>query len=62
MDLNTLIRCPECGTVAVLGDYDVGLADEGNVFCNVPGCHSEIEVEANVVPGEVSGDGQMELF
>lgn len=34
-----LLKCPACGSVAELQHYDVGLADEGCVFCNQ--CHEE---------------------
>lgn len=61
LTMDTEIRCPKCGGIATLEDYDVGLADEGNVFCNVPDCRNEIAIAPNVVPAAVA-DGQMELF
>ena len=64
MDLtdDTLVRCPKCGGLATLADYNAGPNDEGNVFCDL--CHEEIEIAANVVPGKVAKplDGQLELF
>lgn len=42
--LGPVITCPECGERAPLQHYDVGGADEGNLFCNA--CHSEISAES----------------
>lgn len=70
------VKCPECGTVSLLDDCDVGLADDGCVFCNhywtsdgrVFWCTHEFNVDENLFTFDKSFDmakpleGQMELF
>ena len=37
--LDEKIKCPHCGEVEALNDFDVGGADEGCAFCSH--CHRE---------------------
>ena len=72
---STFVKCPECSTVSLLDDCDVGLADEGCVFCNHHWtsdgrefwCTHEFSVEKNLfefpeAPAAEPLEGQMELF
>jgi hypothetical protein len=43
--------CPECGHRDTLANFDVGGADEGNVFCNR--CDSEVSIAACLEPREL---------
>lgn len=38
-----LCLCPECGHIDTIENFDVGGADEGNLFCNR--CHHEGDME-----------------
>lgn len=51
-DVPTLLTCQHCGYGGVLDSFDVGGADDGNVFC--PRCTGEIDA----VTGEVADPDQ----
>ena len=43
-DVEEWFACPECGQATELDAFEVGGADEGNVFCN--SCSAEISLDS----------------